>query len=318
MPYPSYARIKPDDVKALYAYFIHGVAPVSKSNVKSDIPWPMSARWPLTVWRKTFAPAVATDDASSNSASDPVVRGRYLVQGLGHCSACHTPRGVAFQERALTDQDGALFLSGGIADGWSADNLHPDAADGLGGWSDKDLVEFLKTGRNAHSAAFGAMAEVVRYSTQYLSDEDLFAISSYLKSLPLSNGAQRPLVSDGARAKALYSGDVSLAGARTFVNSCAACHRTNGEGYEGVFPRLALSAAVNAADPTSLIHIVLTGSRMPSTKNAPAAFAMPDFAGRLTDQQIADVVTFVRQSWGNKASAINVGQVAKIRKDLKP
>ncbi|WP_321946340.1 cytochrome c [Paraburkholderia sp. J10-1] len=311
MPYVSYAKIKPSDVKALYAYFMHGVEPVSQGNRASDIPWPLSMRWPLRFWRGAFAPEVASDD--SPLSNDPVARGRYLVEGLAHCSACHTPRGYGLEEKSLTD-DGNLFLSGGVVDGYLAKNLRGDRKDGLGNWSEADIVAFLKSGRTAHSAAFGGMAEVVQNSTQHMSDQDLAAIAAYLKTLAPANTSGSTLAADPASANALRAGTDRSNGALTFVDNCAACHRTSGSGYESTFPTLALSTVVNTDDPTSLIHIVLQGGEMPWTKAGPTHYAMPGFDARLTDRDVADVLTFVCASWGNHASPVTAEQVAKVRK----
>lgn len=311
MPYVSYAKIKPSDVKALYAYFMHGVEPVSQGNRASDIPWPLSMRWPLRFWRGAFAPEVVSDD--SPLPNDPVARGRYLVEGLAHCSACHTPRGYGLEEKSLTD-DGKLFLSGGVVDGYLAKNLRGDRKDGLGNWSEADIVAFLKSGRTAHSAAFGGMAEVVQNSTQHMSDQDLAAIAAYLKTLAPANTSGSTLAANPASANALRAGTDRSNGALTFVDNCAACHRTSGSGYESTFPTLALSTVVNTDDPTSLIHIVLQGGEMPWTKAGPTHYGMPGFDSRLTDRDVADVLTFVRASWGNHASPVTAGQVAKVRK----
>ncbi|WP_083654973.1 cytochrome c [Burkholderia sp. SRS-W-2-2016] len=322
MPYPSYARVAPDDVKALYAFFMHGVAPVHQPARASDIRWPLSMRWPLGLWRQTFAPAVTTESAAptvtagaSGAAADAAMlaRGRYLVEGLGHCGACHTARGMALQETALTDSKAATFLGGGEVEHWFANNLRSDLGDGLGRWSQQDIVTFLQTGRNDHSAAFGGMHDVVVNSTQHMSDVDLNAIAVYLLSLkPATPGAPAP-VYDATAAKQLHAGQTTTPGALEFLNNCAACHRSDGKGYAGVFPTLALSSTVNAQNPASLIHIVLRGSSMPATKGAPTVFTMPDFASRLTDQQVADVVTFIRSSWGNRGSAVSAATVSKIR-----
>ncbi|EJN09573.1 cytochrome c [Herbaspirillum sp. YR522] len=314
MPYPSYAKVKPADVKALYAYFMNGVQADPTPNRNVDIVWPLSMRWPLSIWRKVFAPGVAVDGADDNS---PIVRGRYLVEGLGHCGACHTPRGVGMQEKALSD-DSTQFLSGGVIDGYLANNLRSDPRDGLGNWSEGDIVAFLKTGRNSHSAAFGGMADVVANSTQHLTDEDLSAIAKYLKSLAPVKPGMAPLAYDDKTHQALRRGSDQSNGAMTFLNNCAACHRTSGRGYEETFPVLALSPTVNAEDPASLIRIVLEGAEMPWTKTAPTQFAMPAFGARLSDQEVADVVTFIRSSWGNSAPAVDAGAVAKVRKTLPP
>jgi alcohol dehydrogenase (quinone), cytochrome c subunit len=312
MPYVSYAKVTPADTKALYAYFMHGVQPVEQANKAEDIVWPLSMRWPLRFWRMAFAPDVVSDDALASG--DQVARGRYLVEGLAHCSACHTPRGVGLQEKSLTD-DGSTFLSGGVIDGYLAKNLRGDAKDGLAGWSQADIVAFLKSGRTAHSAAFGGMAAVVENSTQHMSDADLTAIAAYLKTLSPADKSSQALVANADAANALRAGTDRSNGAMTFVDNCAACHRTSGSGYNETFPTLALSSVVNSDDPSSLIHIVLSGGEMPWTKAGPTHYAMPAFAERLTDRDVADVLTFVRSSWGNHAPAVTADQVAKLRKE---
>jgi mono/diheme cytochrome c family protein len=312
MPYTSYAKVRPTDVKALYAYFMQGVKPVEQANKGVDIAWPLSMRWPLAGWRKMFAPAVAMDDAPASD--NPIARGRYLVEGLAHCSACHTPRGVAMQEKSLAD-DGSTFLSGGVIDNFLAKNLRGDLNDGLGAWSEQDIVAFLKGGRTAHSAAFGGMADVVQNSTQHMTDADLTAIAKYVKTLRPVHPDAVPLAYDDKAATALRVGSDRSNGALTFLDNCAACHRTTGKGYSETFPKLAQSSTVNTADPTSLVHIVLRGAEMPWTKAAPTHYAMPGFAERLTDQDVADVVTFVRTSWGNQAGAVTAKDVARIRKE---
>ncbi|WP_454695024.1 c-type cytochrome [Achromobacter aegrifaciens] len=320
MPYTAYAKVTPEDVKALYAYFMHGVEPVKQENKDTDIIWPLSMRWPLGVWRWMFAPDVATAPVTADTQGADraaLLRGQYLVEGLGHCSTCHTPRGVALQEKALTEADGSAFLSGGVVEGWLAKNLRGDATDGLGSWSQADIVAFLKSGRNGHSAAFGGMAQVVGDSTQHLSDADLNAIAAYLKSLPpVNKDAAKPLAYDESVAQALRTGKDKGDGAMAFLNNCAACHRSTGKGYTETFPQLALSSTVNSADPASLIHIVLKGAQMPATTAAPTAYAMPGFDWRMSDKEVADVVTFVRSSWGNQAAAVTAADVAKVRKDV--
>jgi len=205
-----------------------------------------------------------------------------------------------------------------VVEGWLAKNLRGDMVDGLGSWTKEDIAVFLKSGRNGHSAAFGGMAQVVQDSTQHLTDDDLNAIAVYLKSLPPVNkdAAAKPLAYDETVAQALRTGKDKGDGAMAFLNNCAACHRSTGKGYTETFPQLALSSTVNSADPTSLIHIVLKGAQMPGTTAAPTAYAMPGFDWRMTDKEVADVVTFVRSSWGNKGAAVSAADVAKVRKDV--
>ncbi len=315
MPYPSYASVTEPDMQALYAYFMHGVAPVAQENKASDIPWPLSMRWPLMGWRWLFAPAVA-DYQAAPGADAVVSRGAYLVEGLGHCGACHTPRALTMQEKSLNAGEGSTFLSGSAPlEGWIAKSLRGDYKDGLGSWSEEQLVQFLKTGRSDRSAVFGGMSDVVTHSLQYMTDADLTAIARYLKSLPANDPNDQPHQYDKQVAQALWKGDDSQPGASVYIDNCAACHRTDGHGYTRVFPALAGNPVLQSQDPTSLIHIVLKGGTLPATHTAPSTFTMPGFAWRLSDQEVADVVSFIRSSWGNKGEPVKASTVADLRKD---
>jgi mono/diheme cytochrome c family protein len=315
MPYPSYARVSESDMQALYAYFMKGVEPVAQVNKDSDIPWPLSMRWPLAGWRWMFAPKV--EDYKAQAGADPVIsRGAYLVEGLGHCGACHTPRALTMQEKSLSASDGSAFLSGSAPlEGWIAKSLRGDHKDGLGSWSEEQLVQFLKTGRSDRSAVFGGMSDVVVHSMQYMSEEDLTAIARYLKSLPAVDPKDQPHQYDKQVADALWKGDDSKPGASVYIDNCAACHRTDGHGYTRVFPALAGNPVLQTADATSLINIVLNGGTLPATHTAPSTFTMPAFAWRLSDQEVADVVSFVRGSWGNKGAPVKASDVANLRKN---
>lgn len=316
MPYPSYAVVNDEDMKALYAYFMHGVQPVEQDNRKNDIPWPLSMRWPLAVWRGIFAPDVkAFQPAPQQDAV--VARGQYLVEGLGHCGACHTPRSITMQEKALNNGEGTDFLAGSNApiDGWTATSLRGDNRDGLGRWSESDLAQFLRYGRNDHTAVFGGMTNVVEHSLQYLTDEDITAIVRYLKTLGAKDPNQVAFSKDDTVARALWNGDDSKPGASVYIDNCNACHRSDGIGYKRVFPALQGNSVVLADDATSLIHIVLTGSTLPGLKGAPSDIVMPGFGWRLNDQQVADVVNFIRTSWGNTAkTSVTAKDVAEVRK----
>ena len=313
MPYPSYARVNQADMQALYAYFVKGVKPVAEENQAVEIPWPMSMRWPLAMWRWMFAPAV--EDFTPVAGQDPVIsRGAYLVEGLGHCGACHTPRALTMQEQALSASENSAFLSGSAPlEGWIAKNLRGDHKDGLGSWTEVQLVQFLKTGRSDRSAVFGGMSDVIVHSMQYMSDADLTAIARYLKALPAVDPEDKPHQYDSAVADALWNGDDSKRGAAVYIDNCAACHRTDGHGYTRVFPALAGNPVLQSDDPTSLIHIVLKGGALPATHSAPSTFTMPGFDWRLSDQEVADVVNFIRTSWGNKGGDVKAGDVKVLR-----
>ena len=318
MPYPSYSRMTDADMHDLYAFLMQGVAPVEQENRKVDIPWPLSMRFPLTIWRMLFAPKPEPFQAPAN-ASTEVARGAYLVEGLGHCGSCHTARGVALQEKAMTNADGTVYLAGGGAiDGWIAPSLRNEHGGGLATWSEADIAEFLKSGRNQHTASFGAMNQVVIDSTQHLNDQDLHSIAAYLKSLTPHTDNAPAYSYDDTVSKELFSGQAKTAGAQIYIDRCAACHRSNGQGYAKAFPALAGNPVLQTQDPTSAIHIVLSGGAQPATRTAPSTLTMAPYADILSDQQVADVVGFIQTSWGNHGGTVTADQVAKIRKTAKP
>jgi mono/diheme cytochrome c family protein len=319
MPYPSYARLRDEDVAALYVYFMHGVTAVHAANRATEVPWPLSTRWPLAIWRKLLAPDPDHLASAAIHYSDPAVaHGAYLVQGLGHCGSCHTPRALTLQEKAL-DESGPDYLAGGqVIDGWGAVNLRGNTADGLGAWAKQDLADLLKNGHNLSHAVIGsAMSDVIVHSTQYLRDEDLDALAAYLKSLPPARNDPSTFAMNAATAHALQAGINDSRGAELYVDNCAACHRTDGEGYLRVFPEIAGNSTVLSDDATSLIRLVLVGSRSPATAGAPSRLSMPGFASRLSDGEVAQLATFVRHSWGNSASVVREDSVKVIR-DLIP
>lgn len=319
MPFPSYAKVSEDDMKALYAYFMKGVPAVSQPNKDSDIPWPLSLRFPLASWRWLFAPAPVIGTATTTASGDPIInRGAYLVEGLGHCGSCHTPRALTLQEKALSNDDSSLFLSGGAAiEGWVPKDLRGSSVTGLGRWQEQDIVQFLKTGRNDRTAAFGGMSEVVGHSMQYMSDADLTAIARYLKSLPPKNPDEAvALQDDGSTARKLHDLKLDGLGARVYADNCMACHRSTGNGYPQTFPALAQNTVLNDPSADSILQIILTGNTVQTTQTAPTAYSMPAFGWRLADDEVAAVSTFIRQSWGNSGTAVSAANVAKVRKTL--
>lgn len=313
MPYPSYAITKPEDVAALYAYFKFGVAPAAVPNKRSDILFPLSMRWPLTYWRVVFAPKPKSFDASAFTDAT-IARGAYFVEGLGHCGECHTPRGLALQVKAQNGRDGDEFLSGAAVENWYAPSLRSGGPDTIVEWSDSQIAHFLQTGVNHSGIAFGSMSDVIVNSTQYLTTEDAAATAKYLKTLrdPITT-ARAQFAYDERTDRKLASGDATDRGAMLYLDNCAACHRPDGRGYEGVFPSLAGNPVVEAENPLSLVSVVLLGSKTSKTAVTPAQFSMPGFAWRLTDQEAADIVSFIRRAWGNDAAPIEAPTVAALR-----
>jgi alcohol dehydrogenase (quinone), cytochrome c subunit len=317
MPFTSYRNTKPEDVAALYAYFKHGVKAAAVPNRPNDILFPLSMRWPLTYWRWIFAATPAPFRASAGMDPEEA-RGAYFVEGLGHCGECHTPRAITMQVKASTSADGTAYLSGAVIENYFAPSLRNAGPGALDEWSTADLAQFLQTGANARGIAFGSMTDVIVHSTQYLTSEDALATAKYLKTVGNpSDAPQTPFAYDARERQALKNGDASKPGAMIYLDNCAACHRPDGLGYERVFPRLAGNPIVQAPNSLSIVSVVLEGSRTPRTAGAQAQFNMPSFAWRLSDQDVADVVNFVRTSWGNQASATTSDAVSRRRSSVR-
>jgi alcohol dehydrogenase (quinone), cytochrome c subunit len=309
MPYPSYAKITDDDMHALYDYFMKEVPPVRQANKASEIPGYLSFRWPLAVWNMLFT---ASGAYVANPGRDAAWnRGAYLVEGLGHCGACHTPRGWAYQEKALEDGSGA-YLEGAELDAWFAPDLRDDVRTGLGGWTQSELVTFLKTGHNAKAVAFGSMLDVVNNSTPYLTEDDLRAMAEYLKSLPPTAQQKAPTYEE-ATTKALQAGKAKGQGATLYLGYCVSCHGTDGKGQSPYIPPLAGNSVVLDADPVSLINLVLNGADPLIVRGTPDAYRMPQYRVQLTNDQIANVLTFVRSGWGSGAPPVAADQVKSLR-----
>ena len=314
MPYPSYVKLADADVVALYRFFMKQVPAVHRENLKSEIPTLLSFRWPLAFWNFFFAPSASYVAKPGHDAVWN--RGAYLVQGAGHCGACHTPRGIGMQEKALDDSS-ANFLAGAELDAWYAPSLCGDMRTGLGTWSTKDIGEFLEHGHNRVGSAFGSMTDVINNSTSYFSDNDIEAIAVYLKSLPATS-AQQAVVYDNATTDALRNSPTTQPGAAIYASDCASCHGFDAEGFTSYMPALAGNPVVLDENPSSLINVVLNGSVPLVAKGTPDAYRMPQFRQQLSDRDAADVITFMRNRWGNQAPAVTATQVAKLRKTTNP
>jgi mono/diheme cytochrome c family protein len=296
-PYPWFRRVSREDDDAIFAYLMTLPA-VSYTPPKNDLPFPLNFRSFVGAWNMLFLD-------SHNFQADPGQsaewnRGRYLVNGLGHCGGCHTPKNSFGADKSKQD------LHGGKLDNWVAPDLTSNTRIGLGDWSVDDIAEFLGSGRNAHAAAGGAMAEVISYSTSLMSDADRRAIAVYLKSQPASPGVASSAPEPGAMRR----------GAEIYSDACASCHFDNGIGQSRLFPPLGKDAMLQQPDPTGLEHLILAGTRVGVSASRPSPLGMPSFAWKLTDQEIADVSTFIRNTWGNHAASVPVSEVAELRKKL--
>lgn len=315
MPFPSFAKISDDDMHALYAYFMHGVTPVAQVPPRTALPFPFNQRWTLGLWSLTFAPDGAFVPEPARRAQWN--RGAYLVQSLGHCGACHTPRGPAYEERGYSEHS-RRYLTGGENDHWFAPNLTGDRASGLGRFSEDEIAAFLKRGHGGGLVTFGSMVQVVEDSTQYLSDDDLQAIAHYLKSLPARAPSghydDRSIAAQTVRA--VDAGELELPGAGIYRGFCARCHHADGSGEALRYPRLAGNPAVLSANPDSLVRLLVEGGEAPHTESGPQPKKMPSFKSDLTDAEMAHVLTFVRNTWGNTAAPVTTRDVTTLRRSL--
>ena len=295
MPFPYYARMSDGDVAALWSY-LQTVKPVKKSVDVNQLHFPFNMRVAMAGWDTMFFdPKPHADDPSKSAVWN---RGAYLVNGPAHCGACHSPKNMFGADKGP--------LTGAVLQGWYAPDLTGDRNAGLGRWSGADIVEYLQTGRNAHAIASGPMAEAVENSTSQMSDADLKAVAIYLKDLAASRGNGGPATGVEAQMKAGRAG---------YDINCAACHGRDGKG-NALFPPLAGNPNVLQVRDNTIARVVLAGSRGAATAKAPTGPAMPSLAWKLSNQQAADILTYVRNNWGNSAPAVSAETVGRIRSEL--
>jgi mono/diheme cytochrome c family protein len=295
MPYPFFTRVTRADLISLRTY-LATLDPVGDVVETNRLPFPFGNRSSMTVWNGlNFSAGEFHADPNQSAEWN---RGAYLVNGLGHCGACHSPKNL------MGGDKNGQPLAGALLEGWYATPLDNDVRTGLGAWHVEDIVAYLKTGWGGGQAATGTMALVVADSTSQLEEPDLHAIAVYLKGVVAPARTAAPLDKDSAAMKA---------GRALYVANCAACHTGSGEGVAGIAPTLAHSPVVQAAIADTLLDVVLNGAQAVATDAAPTAPAMPAFGWQLSDDQIAELLSYVRNDWGNAASAVAASDVQRIR-----
>ncbi|HEV7217069.1 MAG TPA: c-type cytochrome, partial [Chloroflexota bacterium] len=295
-PYPYFTRLTRDDIGAIRAY-LATLTPVHNPIPSPELRWPLNYRVLLRGWDWLFfRPGILQPDQQKSTEWN---RGRYLVEGPGHCGACHTPKNAFGADRRTHD------LGGGLVQDQFAPRLDAAERSGLKSWSVDDIVEYLQSGRNGRSHAGGLMADVVRDSTSLMGDADIRAIATYLKDLP--PGEREP--------NALPPPPAQMSdGEKVYKSACIACHEADGSGAPRIYPPLPGNANLQSAIALSTLRIILDGAQTLTTPRAPNSGSMPAYADKLSDQEIADVTTYIRSSWGNSASAVTAAQVAKARR----
>ncbi len=297
-PYPNTTLVTRADSDALFA-FVRQLPAVRQANRPHELRFPYNTQVALAVWRALyFRPAAfQPDDAQGEEFN----RGAYLVRGLGHCEACHAPR------NALGATRDEAQLAGGLIpmQAWYAPSLASSGEAGVAEWSVEEIAALLKTGVSARASVMGPMADVVFRSTQYLADADARAMAVYLKRLPAQAPQQVAFIAADA--------EVMQAGAAIYRDQCASCHGAQGEGVAGMYPALAGNRAVTMQSPNNVVRAVLQGGFPPATAGNPRPFGMPPFLHVLPDEGVAQVASYIRQSWGNRAPPVTPLDVRRAR-----
>lgn len=303
-PYPNYTHVTREDSDAIYAY-LRSLPAVARANTAHTLRFPFDTQPALAVWRALFfSPGGALADASRDAEWN---RGAYLVQGLGHCNACHSARNL------LGGTSGGMDLSGGLIpmQNWYAPSLtSPDQA-GVADWAVDDIVALLRDGVSPRAAVIGPMAEVVRNSTQHLTGYDLQAMATYLKALPQQPARVIDPAEAASAASAVPLGDTR--GSRLYDQQCAHCHGAEGQGVAGAYPALAGNRSVTLDPPANLVRVVLLGGFAPATAGNPRPYGMPPFATVLSEEDVAAVLTHVRTRWGNFGTPVSALEVHRYR-----
>jgi mono/diheme cytochrome c family protein len=296
-PYPWFRLVSREDDDAILA-FLKTTPAVAYTPPKNDLTFPLQFRFTVKGWNLLY---LNSHDFSTDANQSPEWnRGAYLVNGLGHCGGCHTPKNSLGADKSKQQFDG------GTLDSWVAPDLTANSRTGLGSWSIDDVAEYLRNGRNARAGAAGAMADVITYSTSLMSDADRHAMAVYLKSQAPSPATANGQPNPGAMRR----------GAEIYSDACASCHLEKGVGQPSYFPPLGSNAMLQQSDPLGLEHLVLAGGRIGTSPSRPSPLTMPSFAWKLDDQEIADVLTFIRNSWGNQAAEVSMSDVRTARKKL--
>ncbi|MFM2034754.1 MAG: hypothetical protein RL459_19, partial [Pseudomonadota bacterium] len=310
-PYTSYTGVTREDADALFAY-LRSLPALKQTNKAHELLWPYNTQAALAVWRALyFSPG---ESAKRPDASPEWNRGAYLVQTLGHCSACHGSRNAL---GAVSAQAQSSAFGGGLMpDGrWYAPSLLDEREASVSTWPIDEVVSLLKTGVSPQASVSGPMAEVVQHSTQHLTEADLQAMALYLKDLPVRNqvATASPSGRSEGSASVRVAERVAERGAKLYEQLCAACHGAQGEGVAKAYPRLAGNRAVTLAEPTNLVQMVLFGGFAPATAGNPQPYGMPPYVLQLNNADIAAVLTHIRRSWGNQAAPVTELEVNQLR-----
>lgn len=313
LPYTSYTKVKDDDLLAIKDY-LSTIEPSNYQPPENEMQWPFSVRDLLFGWQEIYLDKGRFEPDPNRS--DEWNRGAYLVEGLGHCGECHTPRNMAGA------MEPSKAMTGAIIDGWYAPNLTSNLDEGIGAWSVDELASFLRTGMAKPDAdenpadhsgapmteALGPMAEVVHDSLSKLALSDIRAIAVYLKDLPPKAApTHEPKVPE------VLSEEDYAKGRKLYTKNCSSCHQDHGQGQKPYFPALRGNEVVNESEPNNVLKTILLGAPADPSEAFSPHVVMPSFGSVLTDEQIATVASYIRANWGNDAPPVKVEDVKALR-----
>ncbi|MCK1723560.1 cytochrome c [Bradyrhizobium sp. 141] len=302
MPFASYTKVTRADSDAIFAY-LRSIPPVIQKNKPHELRFPYDNRQLILGWRTLYFREGEFKPDPAKSAEWN--RGAYLVEGLGHCSMCHSPI------NALGGTSQSDAFKGGLIpmQNWYAPSLTSNREAGLGDWSIKDITDLLQTGVSMRGVVYGPMAEVVHNSLQYLDDADTRAMAVYLKGISEPSPPPPPSSTLPTTESSLL---ISL-GKSVYDKSCASCHGTQGEGKPPHWPPLANNQSIEMQSAVNPIRMVLNGGYPPGTKGNPMPYGMPPFAGLLSDNEVAAVVSYIRTAWGNRGTPVSAREANELR-----
>lgn len=310
-PYTHFAQVNDADLSALYAWLMTR-APVEAMPPANTVPFPLDQRVLQAGWKLLFfrpdAGLPRAPQALSGQQVQEWHRGRYLAEGLGHCSACHTPR------NALGAEIAGSAYAGAAIDNWYAPALTAANTAPLP-WTRDELYAFLRTGATAlHGVAAGPMSQVVHDSMAASPDADIRALAAYFAQLGQADQRQ---VDTDALVKASIERSQRVArvdndmGASLYVAACAACHSNSNDVPALLRPELSLNSAVSAPDPSNLIQVILHGM---GKNEGLQGVIMPGFAHALSNADIAQLAAYLRRSRSHQPAWTNLeATVARLR-----
>lgn len=301
MPYASYRKMTAEDVDAVYA-FLMTREPMKVENKKNELNFPFNIRQTLTVWNLVN---LSSDVSTADPARSPVWnRGRYLTDALAHCGECHTPRNVLQGMR----QD--AYLQGSVIEGAHAPDITRNGLERMG-FTSPVLATFMKSGLSAQGAMTGQMFEVVHFSTQYMTPDDLNALSAYLFDLDDASKGQTPTPSPAIS----VAPEVTASAKPTYLALCSGCHGAEGQGIPHVVVPLATNATLRLTSARNLVRAVVDGIPAQRFPGLERMQPMPGFGHQLDDRSLADLVNWMRQTWGNQESKLTAEDVKKLREN---